>query len=427
MRRLLVGLAVVGALSIGACALWPERLAVNAPLANALFGWGANPPPPDAFRERVRVPEGFSISVYAAGLKRPRFLRFTGTGDLLLSQPSLGRIALLERDADGDGRPDGRRVVLEGLNRPHGMDFLDGWLYVAETDAVGRIRFDATARATSGSFERVVTGLPDGGNHWTRTLRFGPDGWMYVSIGSSCNVCLEADVRRATLMRFRPDGSEAEIYARGLRNTVGFDWRPGTGELYGTDNGRDLLGDDFPPCELNRIERGKFYGWPHANDSKLPDPDYGEGYAARIRESVAPAHGFGAHTAPLGITFLHGRHWPPAYRGAALVAQHGSWNRTQKSGYQIVSLHWDERGTITERPFAWGFEVDEDVIGRPVDVAEGHDGAIYVSDDYAGAIYRVVQDAGASAAAPADAPQAALELSDEQQRDSAAEVLATHP
>jgi glucose/arabinose dehydrogenase len=306
-----------------------------------------------------------------------------------VSRTRFGSVELLRRDADGDGRADGRTVLLEGLNRPHGIDLHQGWLYVAETGAVGRVRFDAERGEAIGEFESVVTGLPTGGAHSKRTVRFGPDGWMYVSVGSSCNVCEESDPRRAAILRYRPDGSGEQIYATGLRNAVGFDWRPGTGELYATDNGRDLLGDDFPPCELNRVVEGGFYGWPYANGDNRPDPDLGERGAARIAGALPPAHGFRAHNAPLGITFVRGSRVPPDYRGAALVALHGSWNRTRKDGYKVVSLHWDPEGRIEERDFLVGFELDEDVIGRPVDVAEAPDGSFYISDDYAGAIYRV--------------------------------------
>jgi glucose/arabinose dehydrogenase len=279
---------------------------------------------------------------------------------------------------------------------PHGLDVHDGWLYVAETDAVGRIRFDPATRATSGAFTRLVTGIPTS-HHWTRTVRIGPDGFMYVSIGSSCNVCVEEDHRRAAIVRYHPDGTGEEIYATGLRNSVGFDWQPGTGDLYATDNGRDLLGDNFPPCELNRIVQGGFYGFPYANGDRVPDPDEGKGHEADIARSIPPAHGFRPHNAPLGITFVRNPKAPAEVRGAALVALHGSWNRTKKDGYKVVSLHWQDDGTITERDFLWGFEKDEDVIGRPVDVAEGPDGAFYVSDDYAGAIYRVAYGAPAAA------------------------------
>jgi glucose/arabinose dehydrogenase/cytochrome c553 len=359
--------------------------------SSLISGLGLAAAPVDAVLARLVAPEGWRVELFAADLPNARFLRFTPGGDLLLSRPRDGRVVLLEPDRDGDGRSDGRRDVLTGLNRPHGMDLLDGWLYVAETDAVGRIRFDGRTGRTTGSFERVVTGLPGGGNHWTRTLRFGPDGWMYVSIGSSCNVCRESDPRRATIMRFHPDGTGGEIYASGLRNAVGFDWRPDDGELYATDNGRDLLGDDFPPCELDRVVKGGFYGWPVANGDRVPDPDFGNGAEARIAASIPPVHGFRAHNAPLGIAFLRGPDLPEEYRGAALVALHGSWNRTRKDGYEVVSLRWRSDGTIAESDFLTGFldRGDDEVFGRPVDVAEGPDGAVYVSDDYAGAVYRV--------------------------------------
>jgi cytochrome c553 len=231
---------------------------------------------------------------------------------------------------------------------------------------------------------------------------------MYVTVGSTCNVCQEKDARRASMLRYRPDGSGEQIYARGLRNSVGFDWRPGTGELFATDNGRDLLGDDFPPCELNRIVEGGFYGWPYANGDRVRDPDLGAGHDAEIAATIPPVHGFRAHNAPLGITFL--RHPSHGSRtGDALVALHGSWNRTRKDGYAVVSLHWNPDGTIREENFLTGFEQDEDVIGRPVDVIEDADGVIYVSDDHAGVIWRIARGSGSSAepehrAAPAPKP-----------------------
>jgi glucose/arabinose dehydrogenase len=402
--------ALVLSLGLGACTLLPERCAVNAPIGHLLFGRGGGEPAAETVGQRLRVPDGFAISIWASGLDGARFLRFTSGGDLLVSQPRLGRVVLLTRDADGDGRSDGRQTLLEDLNRPHGLDLWNGWLYVGETDAVARVRFDGESGAVSGELERVVTGLPEGGNHWTRTVRFGPDGGMYVSVGSSCNVCEEEDPRRAAMLRFEPDGSGGEIYATGLRNSVGFDWQPETGHLFATDNGRDLLGDDFPPCELNRVERGGFYGWPVANGDRVPDPDLGEGQEARIAASIPPVHGFRAHNAPLGIAFVRGPEARGDYRNAALVALHGSWNRTRKDGYKVVSLHWEPDGTIEERDFASGFESDEEVIGRPVDVAEGPDGAFYVSDDYAGVVWRIGRgDAPAGGTASASTKDAAGE------------------
>ena len=338
---------------------------------------------------RMTLPDGFSVTVYASNLPGARMLHLTPTGDLLVSMPKQGRIVLVKRDPNGMGQSPGRKDILTGLNRPHGIEIHKDWLYVAETDAIGRVLFDKETGKIRGDFERIVTNLPKGGIHWSRTIHFGPDGLMYVSIGSSCNVCKEGDPRRASLMRFNPDGSKDEIYASGLRNTVGFTWRPGTNELYGVDNGRDFLGDNFPPCELNRIEQGKFYGWPYANGNQVADPDFGEGDAQRIQESIAPFHPFGAHTAPLSITFLRNKNLPSRYYGAAIVALHGSWNRSQKTGYQLVSLHFDGNGNVRERPFLTGFERNGNVIGRPVDVVEGADGSLFVSDDYSGTIYRI--------------------------------------
>jgi glucose/arabinose dehydrogenase len=316
-------------------------------------------------------------------------LLFTRAGDLLVANPSEDRILLLDKDEDGDGIANGKRLVLDNLNRPNGLDFHGDWLYVAETDAIGRVPFDHSTGTISGDYERIVTGLPGGGNHWQKTLRFGPDGLMYVTIGSSCNACLEQDKRRGAMLRYQPDGSGEEIYARGLRNSAGFDWSPKDGQLYATDNGRDLLGDDFPPCELNRVELNEHYGWPFANGAGIPDPDFGEGQEEIIANSLNPVHGFRAHNAPLGIQFVQGTSLPEYFHGTALVALHGSWNRSEKDGYKVVSLHWDENGNVREENFLTGFLMGDDVIGRPVELEEGPDGAIYVSDDYAGVIYRV--------------------------------------
>lgn len=380
-------LAGVGACQLG---LFPERFAVNGPIAQMLWGRQIAPLSEAKLRELLRVPAGFEIGLFAADLPSARMLRFSSAGDLLVSLPRDGAVALLQRDGDGDGRSDGRQLLVTGLRRPHGIDFHEDWLYVAETDGVGRIEFDAATRRVIGEYQRIIDSLPGGGNHWSRTLRFGPDGRMYVSVGSSCNVCEEANPRRAALLRFEPDGSGEEIYATGLRNTVGFDWRPADGKLYGTDNGRDLLGDNNPPCELNQIEAGAFYGWPFANGDRVADPDFGSGRAREIAASARPVFGFPAHNAPLGIAFL-GQEAPAQLRGAALVALHGSWNRSRKDGYKVVLLHWNEDGSIESQDFVVGFENQERVLGRPVDVALGPDGAIYISDDYAGAIYRVRQ------------------------------------
>jgi len=393
-----MGKRVLGALAlllvgVGACnLLLPDEYVVNGDLRHLLFGRGIDAPPPTVVAERIRVAGGLQVETWARDIPNARMLRFTPAGDLLVSQPRRGQILLLLGDRDGDGHSDGRRVLVDGLDRPHGLDLDGSHLFIAEAGRIARFDFEESGPGTArvaGVPVPIVEDLPEGGNHWSRTLRFGPDGDLYLSVGSSCNVCEESDPRRAAILRFEPDGSGGEIHARGLRNAVGFDWQPGTNELYATDNGRDLLGDDFPPCELNRVEPGGFYGWPYANGDREPDPDFGEGHAAEIESSIPPAHGFASHNAPLGITFVRQSDPPADLDRAALVALHGSWNRTVKDGYKVVSLHWDESGAIEERDFLTGFNLDGDVIGRPVDVAEGPDGAFYVSDDYAGVVYRV--------------------------------------
>lgn len=383
LRILLIGVGVVVALVTAAMAGLLSCVTVNVPI------FKPDPLPPEQLSARLQLPAGFQVQYFAEGLKNPRVMRFTERGDLLVSSPGGGSVLLLERDRDGDGHSDATRTLVAELSSPHGIDLHEGWLYIGEGGAIRRVRYDAEAGAVSGPLEVVVAELPVGGNHWTRTVRFGPDGKMYVAVGSSCNACNESDPRRAALLRFNADGSGYELFATGLRNTVGFDFQPQTGDIYGVDNGRDLLGDDVPPCELNKIEQGGFYGWPVAYGDRVPDPDLGQGQAQRIDSSIPPVHGFGAHTAPLGISFYRGSVFPEPYRHSAYVAQHGSWNRSKKSGYRVVRMEWDASGGVTEHDFITGFERDEKVIGRPVDVVVGPDGALYISDDFGGAIYRV--------------------------------------
>jgi len=381
LKRVLIGLAVLLLLGIGVIyALMPP---INVPIALLSGGIEVDEP---LLARRISLPDGFSFTVFSADLPNARMMQVTVSGDLLVTTPSSGEVHLLYKDDNGDGIADGRKTILSNLSKPHGIELFQDWLYIAETDAVGRIRFDAMTRQASGAYEQIVTGLPTEGRHWTRTVRAGPDGCLYVSIGSSCNECIEANPKRAAIIRFRPDGTEQEIFATGLRNSVGFDWSPRDGALYATDNGRDLLGDDFPPEELNRIEPGGFYGWPYIHGFGDPDPEYGPGNEDKYIDAIQPLHAFRPHNAPLGIRFL--RSGP--YRNDALVALHGSWNRREKDGYKVVRLHWSEDGTITESDFMTGFLDDGHVIGRPADIAESPSGEIFISDDFSGSVYRVV-------------------------------------
>jgi glucose/arabinose dehydrogenase len=399
MRKILITLAVVvlllAAIPVALVASGTIDSTSLRMMLNVMTGWSGPAADSEVVKQRYQLPPGFSVSLYASDTPRARFLHMTPMGDLLVSRPHMGDILLLQRDADSDGLPDAQRVLVDNLKRPLGLDVHAGWLYIAESHRIIRLPFDDASATITGEREVLVDGLTDNGNHWSKTLRVGPDERLYLAQGSTCNVCEEEDPRRATMMRFQLDGSSGAIIADGLRNSVGFDWAPWNNALYATDNGRDLLGDDFPPCELNRIEAGSFYGWPYFNGANIPDPDMGEQLPADSPPPTEPEHGFRAHNAPLGIRFLDGSGLPPEFQRSALVALHGSWNRSEPDGYKVVSLHWTDGG-IEERDFLTGFNLDGDISGRPVDVVQGPDGAFYVSDDYAGAIYKITYGAESS-------------------------------
>lgn len=336
-------------------------------------------------QKNVRLPEGYDISLFASGMKSPRLMIETSTGDFIVS--SYGSEIYLVSSDKGKNRRAGKiRVLMGGLNLPHGVLLDDGWLYVAEQHQIFRIHFDPQKAVVHGARESVLSGLPNNGGHSSRTLKKGPDGWFYLTIGSSCNVCRETHPWRATMLRFHPDKkAPPQIHASGLRNTVGFDWHPETGSLYGVENGRDWLGDNFPPDELNEIEAGGFYGWPWRHGDNIPDPDLGQSFTG---EAQKPAFSFEAHIAPLSIRFL--RHQKPAsMQNTALIAQHGSWNRSKKNGYRIVSLHFGKDNVISRKIFLSGFLQGQKVIGRPVDILERENGDLLISDDYNGSIWLV--------------------------------------
>ncbi len=379
---------------IGLCVVAISLLLVFGPISNpkaiihVIFGSVYAAPDQNTIQTRLKVPSGFSIGVYAKGLKKVRMLEFTNSGDLLASQPRDGNVLLLKRDTNQDGRSDSLSILIGELKRPHGLAFYEDWLYIAESNAIGRVKFNHDSGQIEGDYQRIIEGLTDDGNHWTKSIRIN-GAHLYVSLGSTCNVCEEDDERRATIMKFDLDGSNGGIYATGLRNSVGLDFAPWSNTLYATDNGRDLLGDDYPVCELNKIEEGNFYGWPYINGFGDLDPDLGKGQELLLNQAVSPSFGFSAHNAPLGLRFIRTASMPESFQKAALVALHGSWNRSEADGYKVVSLHWQNDGQILSRDFLSGFELNGDIIGRPVDIAEGPDGCVFVSDDYTGVIYRV--------------------------------------
>lgn len=337
--------------------------------------------------EAIRLPPGFGISVFAEGLRDPRMMALSPDGQLYVAERGAGRIVRLP-DRDGDGIADGVEVAGERLAAPSSIAFYrDGSLYVGETTRILRLS-EPDGNGTFQKRETIVDRLPSGG-HNTRTVLFSPD-WLslFVSVGSSCNVCIEQDERRATIMRYNPDGSGAEIYARGLRNAVGITFRPGTDELWATNNGRDWLGDDQPPETIYLVHQGDDAGWPRCHAGRIVDPDFGTPGAC---EGIAvPAVEMQAHSAPLGLTFYSGQQFPEPSRGDLFVAFHGSWNRSVPTGYKVVRIPMtgDEPGPVSDFAVGWLRE-DGSRWGRPVDVLTGADGSLFVSDDEGGTIYRI--------------------------------------
>jgi glucose/arabinose dehydrogenase len=322
-----------------------------------------------------------------------RMLTFTPGGVLLVSASGEGKVVALP-----DGRHTGKaeRVVdvLTGLNEPHGVAFYEGKLYVAENDKVRRYDWDeANLRATN---PQTVTGLPGGGGHSTRTLLFH-GGKMYVSAGSSCNVCIEKDPRRAAVMEFNPDGSGQKIFAKGLRNAVGLAVNPKTDTVWVTVNGRDWLGDDLPPETIYDLGKGGVdAGWPYCYGDRVPDANFTKPGEDRCQSVIAPKVQMPAHSAPLGLAFYEGSMFPAEYRNNIFVAFHGSWNRSVPTGYKVVRVKLDDKGQPVggAQDFITGWLAPGETkkgrwMGRPVGIAFGSDGSMYLSDDAGGKIYRI--------------------------------------
>lgn len=337
---------------------------------------------------RLTLPVGLRIAVFAAGMGKARFLAWSPEGDLVVSEmlPADGKV-LVWPDRDRDGVADGRVVFAAGLRNPHGLAFRDGYLYVAEERRVVRLRWRG-AQPAQGEPEVIVPDLPTGG-HYTRTIAFGPDGRLYLAIGSSCNVCSEADNRRAAIMAYDADGGNGRPYARGLRNAVGLAWRPGTAELWATNNGRDGMGDDLPPETINLVRDGADFGWPYCHNGTIRDPQY-----ARLGscDGVArPAFAMQAHSAPLGLAFAPANAPLADLAGDLVVAFHGSWNRSTPTGYKVIRARFADgqpTGRTEDLITGW-LGADGRAWGRPADVSFGPDGALYVSDDALGVVYVV--------------------------------------
>lgn len=333
--------------------------------------------------QQVTLPPGFTISVYAQDLGTPRFMAYSPEGVLHVTDSRGGRVLALP-DTNGDGVADETQVVLSGLRQPHGITFHEGALYVGETNQI--VKFER-AGDSWGDKQVLVSDIPTGG-HGTRTVVFGADGKMYVSIGSSCNVCEEDSPLRAAVWQYNADGSGGKLYTKGLRNAVGLALRPGTDEIWASNNGRDMLGDDLPPETVNVLADGADFGWPRCHSGRIVDPDYGsQGGCEGVK---APAVEMQAHSAPLGLRFYDGQMFPAEYQGNLFIAFHGSWNRSEPTGYKLVRVPVDASGKAgAVQDFATGWLQNGDSWGRPVDVIVAADGSLMVSDDAGGRVYRI--------------------------------------
>jgi glucose/arabinose dehydrogenase len=336
----------------------------------------------------IRVPPGFAVNLFAKGLRGPRFINFGPDGALFVAERGADRIVALT-DRNRDGVADSLRIFADRLDSPHSLVFHQGAWYVGVPRGIVRLA-DRDGDEIADQREVLIDNYPTGG-HNTRTVEFLPDGRMVVSIGSSCNVCVEDDPRRAAVLVYTGADARGErVFAKGLRNAVGLAIHPVTGELWATNNGRDLLGDDVPPEAVYIVRDGLDYGWPRCHNGILADPEYGG--TAACNGVATPVVNMQAHSAPLGLVFYTGAMFPPEYRGDLFVAFHGSWNRSVPTGYKVVRLPLDgsrPRGPLEDFATGWLDPVRHSASGRPVGLAVGPDGALYVSDDKAGAIYRI--------------------------------------
>lgn len=335
----------------------------------------------------LKLPDGFKIGIFATDLGAVRDIEFSREGTLLVSSSGEGRLWALP-DKNQDGRADQTKLLLDGRDKLHGLAFNDGSLYVAEETKVSRFKWDEASLSLSS--EEKILDLPAAGRHFTRTIAFNKSGQMFVSIGSTCDVCFEAHEWLAAIIVSDVNGKNARLYAKGLRNAVFITVNPDSGDLWATEMGRDGLGDDIPPDEINIIRDGKDYGWPNCYGSKVADTDFNKSLSETACVSTEPpVFKIQAHSAPLGLSFIKSPRFPEDWQGDLLVAYHGSWNRSEPVGYRVVRLEIADNQVKAEHEFLNGFLSGSDIYGRPVDMDFDRDGSLYISDDKAGLIYKI--------------------------------------
>lgn len=339
--------------------------------------------------DKIKMPAGFAIEVYAE-VSNARSMAMSPEGTLYVGNRNGDKVYAV-MDVNGDYKADKRWVIASGLNMPNGVAVNDGDLYVAEVSRITRYD-DIEANLGKAITPTVVKDdFPTETHHGWKYIAFGPDGRLYVPVGAPCNICKSEKEIYASITSIKKDGSDLQVYANGVRNTVGFTWHPETKEMWFTDNGRDMLGDDIPPCELNRVtSAGLHFGYPYCHGGTISDPEFGG--EQPCDKFTKPAQTLGPHVAPLGLKFYTGNNFPEQYRDQLFIAEHGSWNRAQKIGYRISTVKVENANTATTyETFASGWldETEQKSWGRPVDVLILKDGSMLVSDDQAGVIYRI--------------------------------------
>jgi glucose/arabinose dehydrogenase len=360
-------------------------------------------------RATLQAPEGFEVGVFAEELGNPRMMAVADDGTVYVTRPESNDVVAL-RDEDGDGRADGApRVVASDLDMVHGIALRDGRIYLATVNEIyeGRITDDGAIS----DLTAMIDDLPEGGQHPRRTIDFGPDGKLYLQIGSSCNNCMETDESMAAISVIDPADWSRRVFAHGLRNTLGFDWHPDTGQMWGVDHGSDWRGDDVPPDELNLLQDGAHYGWPYCWGERRPDwlssaepPDGTSKEQFCAERTQAPALGFEAHSAGIDFLFYDGEQFPQQYRGDAFIAQRGSWNREAPVGYKVVRVRFENGQPGEVQDFLADFLTDDrkSQLGRIAGLAVAADGALLVSEDTNGVIYRVSHERGPRQAKASD-------------------------
>jgi glucose/arabinose dehydrogenase len=343
----------------------------------------------DAYVQQLKVPQGFAVEVWAKGVGQPRMMAVDGDGTVYVTRDDEGDVLAFK---DSGGKASAPKTVAK-LSRVHGIAVKGNTIWLATVDDLysAEIRADGTI-----SEPKKLPVNFHGGGHDRRTLGIGPDGMLYASIGSTCNICTDPPDENAVIWRMKTDGTGHEVFARGLRNTIGFDWQPQTKQMWGMDHGVDWLGDDYPREELNKIEVGKNYGWPYCTNEKKPDtrikPPGGKTGEQYCAVTVAPALTYTAHSAPIAMIFYNADMFPAEYRGDAFVAMHGSWNRKPASGYEVLRIKFQDGNPVRFEPFVTGFLLANGTaqFGRPAGLAVLKDGSLLVSDDDNGVIYRVL-------------------------------------